>query len=294
MSSGKISSGASGFDPYQNKRYLQGTRDFLVSNSIIAKLAFLILVVFIFIILLRVGSSLLTYFFSYSSDPVILKGTMKANQLVVVAQDPNNTNSIPILRSKNQGDGLEFSWSVWVWVDEPPLSNNSSSVPNQHKHVFSKGSDQPDSRGILGPNNGPGLYIGPNYRELVVVMSTFDNPNEEIIIGDIPIRKWVNVIIRCNQHKLDVFINGMLTRSHILKGVPKQNYDNVYVGLNGGFAGEVSTLQYFATALGTNKIQSIVDAGPDLTILDKDLTDTKPYYLSFRWFFPQQSSEVQF
>ena len=289
-----ISSRPSGFNPYQSKKYLQGTREFLQSNSMVAKLAFLILVVFIFIILLRIGSSILGNIFSYSSDPMLLNGTMNANQLVVVAQDPNTSGAIPILRSKNQRDGLEFTWSVWVWVDEPPLSNDPTASGNQYRHVFSKGSDHADQQGIMTPNNAPGLYIGPNYRELIFIMSTFDNPKEEVIIGDIPIRKWVNVIIRCEQHKLDIFINGMMTRSHILKGVPKQNYDNVYVGLNGGFSGQVSSLQYFAYALGTNKIQSIVDAGPNLTILDSDLTKTKPYYLSFRWFFPEQTSEVQF
>lgn len=290
----KISSGATAYDPYQSRNYLQGTRAFLQSNSMVAKLAFLILVVFVFIILLRIGSSILGSIFSYSSDPVLLDGTMNANQLVVVTQDPNTSGSIPILRSKNQRDGLEFTWSVWLWIDEPPLSNNPGGSTSQYKHVFSKGSDQANGQGIMTPNNAPGLYIGPNYRELVFIMSTFDNPKEEIIIGDIPIRKWINVIIRCEQHKLDIFINGMMTRSHILKGVPKQNYDNVYIGLNGGFAGQISKLQYFAYALGTNKIQSIVDAGPNLKILDSDLTQTKPYYLSFRWFFPEQSSEVQF
>tara|TARA_Y100000389_G_scaffold191713_1_gene218341 strand:- start:10861 stop:11745 length:885 start_codon:yes stop_codon:yes gene_type:complete len=294
MNSEKISSVASELNTFQNKKYLQGTRQFLQSNSMIAKLAFLILVVFVFVILLRIGSYILASIFSYSSDPVLLNGTMKANQLVVVAQDPNTSGSIPILRSKNQRDGLEFTWSVWLWVDEPPLSTSSSASTNQYKHVFSKGSDQADAQGIMTPNNGPGLYIGPNYRELMFIMSTFENPKEEIIIGDIPIRKWINVIIRCDQHKLDIFINGMMTRSHILKGVPKQNYDNVYIGLNGGFAGDISTLQYFAYALGTNKIQTIVDAGPNLTMLDKDLRETKPYYLSFRWFFPEQNREVQF
>jgi len=93
-------------------------------------------------------------------------------------------------------------------------------------------------------------------------MSTFDNPKEELIIGDIPIRKWINVMIRCEQHKLDIFINGMMTRSHILKGVPKQNYDNVYIGLNGGFAGQISKLQYFGRNLNNDEIRKIYENGP--------------------------------
>ena len=43
---GNVSSGASGFDPYSNKKFLHGTKDFLQSNSLVAKLAFLILVIF--------------------------------------------------------------------------------------------------------------------------------------------------------------------------------------------------------------------------------------------------------
>ena len=217
-----------------------------------------------------------------------------AEKLVVVAQNPNTPGAMPILRSNNERDGLEFTWSVWLWVKNPPLSSSVAAKPNQYKHVFSKGNDNISADGLATPNNAPGLYIGPNYRELVVVMNTFDNPKEEIVIGDLPIEKWVNVIIRCDQHKLDVFINGMLTRRHVMKGVPKQNYDNVYVALNGGFSGRISSLQYFAYDIGTTEIKSIVDNGPDLTEIDPDLTKTMPYYLSFRWFFPEQSSEVNF
>ena len=59
---GKVSSGPTGFDAYGNKKYLHGTREFLQSNTIIAKLAFVLLVIFLFIIFLRLGTALLSYF----------------------------------------------------------------------------------------------------------------------------------------------------------------------------------------------------------------------------------------
>jgi len=289
---GPISSGASGFDPYSNKKFLKGTRDFLESNSLVAKIAFLIIVIFIFIILLRLGMSVLNSLYTHSNDPVLVKGTVEGNKLVVIPQDPNLPGSIPILRSANQSDGLAFTWSTWIWVQTPPINRNTGGHSNRYSHIFSKGNDQVTKHGMATPNNAPGLYLGPNYRDLVIVMNTFNKLNEEIIIPDIPIEKWVNVIIRCRQHRLDVFINGMLTKSHVLKDVPKQNYDNVYIGLDGGFAGQLSLLQYFAYDIGTNKIQDIVDKGPDLKLIGKDLTDIKPYYLSFRWFFPEKPNEV--
>jgi len=282
------------FKLFSNEKLVSGSKEFLESNSFVSKLAFLLLVILIFVILLRLGITALTYFFSFSKDPVLIDGMIDSEQLLVIAQNPNTPGAKPILRSQNERDGLEFTWSVWVWIKNPPLSSNPAAKPNQYKHVFNKGNDTVGADGLVTPNNGPGLYIGPNYRELVVIMNTFDNLKEEIVIGDIPIEKWINVIIRCDQHKLDLYINGTLARSHILKGVPKQNYDNVYAALNGGFSGYTSSLQYFARAINIKDINNIVSKGPNLKMKSKSLKDSIPYYLSFRWFFPKQSNNISF
>ena len=50
----------------------------------------------------------------------------------------------------------------------------------------------------------------------------------------------MNIIIRVQNSAMDVYINGTITRSVELAGVPKQNYGDVFVGLNGGFDGYVS------------------------------------------------------
>jgi len=78
----------------------------------------------------------------------------------------------------------------------------------------------------MKPNNSPGLYLTPitdNQQNLLIRMNTFEQMNEDVLVEDIPINKWVNVIVRCDQHQLDIYINGVLTKRHILQGVPKQN-----------------------------------------------------------------------
>lgn len=284
---GRVSYGADNFNDYGSNKYLDGTKEFLESNSIVAKIAFLILVVFIFIILLRLGISILSYIFSFSDDPILIDGMVDSEHLIVKKQDPNSKDAIPILRSTDQRDGLEFTWSVWIWVRNPPL-NSGVMKNNKYKHVFSKGNDILDDQGFADPNNAPGLYISPDFRELVVVMNTFQNIREKISISDLPIEKWVNVIIRVDQRQLDVFINGTMTRSKTLSSLPRQNYDDVYIGMNGGFMGNLSSLRYFSRAIGTNQIQNIVEAGPNLNPIGTSLTRSLPYYLSFRWFYPQQ------
>ena len=281
---GKVSYGADSFDNYSNNKYLSGSKDFLESNSIVAKISFLILVIFVFVIILRLGIIILSFLFSNTKNPIIINGMVDAEQLIVKYQDPSIAGSIPIMRSVNKRDGLEFTWSTWIWIKTP----NSNSMQNsQYKHVFSKGSDILDQNGFATPNNCPGLYISPDYRELTILMNTYETIYDAITISDIPIEKWINIIIRVDQKQLDVFINGTMTRSKTLNSLPAQNYDNIYIAMNGGFPGNISSLRYFANAIGTNQIQNIVEKGPNLTPISTSLTNSLPYYLSFRWFFPE-------
>jgi len=283
---GKVSEGASGFiKPFSSNRYIQGDSGFLQSNSLVAKFAFLILALIIFVMALRLGSALLARLLSPSQSPILIDGMISSNQMLRIPQDPKVPGAIPILRSINNTDGLEFTWSVWIFV------NDFAYKENDYKHVFHKGNDGINvsnaPTGMNYPNNGPGLYIAPHTNNLVVVMSTFDEPKEEVIVKDLPLNKWVNVIIRVsNQNQLDVYINGVLAKRHILKSVPKQNYGDVFVSMNGGFSGFTSDLRYFNNSLGTSAIQSIVDKGPNEKMMDgSDMSKSKLQYLSTRWYF---------
>jgi hypothetical protein len=259
-----------------------GTREFLESNSLVAKFAFLLLVIFGFIILLRVGITVMSYFFKSNESPHLIDGMVDASQMIVFQQDPRNNGAVTIYRSVNANDGIEFTWSVWLFINNLNDSSNTSTF----KHIFSKGNSNLQENGLIYPNNAPGLYIAPNTNALVLLMNTFNVINEEITIPNIPINKWVNVIIRCQNTTLDVYINGTIARSINLVGVPKQNYGDVYVGMNGGFNGYISNLWYHNYALGTAAIQKIASNGPNTKMIgDSGMTDTLFNYLSLRWFF---------
>lgn len=106
---------------------------------------------------------------------------------------------------------------------------------------------------------------------------------DDVIVPEIPINKWVCVIIRLeNNNILDVYINGRLMRRHKLRGVARQNYGDTNVCLNGGFGGSISELRYFNYAIGTAEIDWIVEHGPNLNAKASDVA--KPYYLANRWF----------
>lgn len=250
------------------------------ANDLVSKFAFLLFVLIAFIIFLRIGITALSYFVKPSSSPHLIDGMVNASQMAIFPQDPINNNAVTIYRSVNESDGVEFTWSVWIYINSLQIN------PGIYKHIFSKGNSTLNDNGMVEPNNAPGVYIAPNTNALVVIMNTFNVINEEVVIPDIPLNKWVNVIIRCKNTVMDVYINGTIARSINLAGVPKQNYGDVYVGMNGGFDGYVSNLWYYDYALGTAAIQQLINRGPNTKMIGGNgILDTMHNYLSLRWYF---------
>ena len=276
------------FNQFTTNSYVDATQDFINSNSLVAQIAFLLLILFVFMILLRLGISLLGYFLSPTGTPRLIDGMVDAKQLIVIPQDPDSQGSVTISRSVNANKGIEFTWSVWIFIDDLTYKSD------KYRCVFYKGNDfakksnsnGEEAQGLNFPNNAPGLYISPNTNSLVVIMNTFNVINEEILIDNIPINKWVNVIIRCQNNILDIYINGTIIKSHQLHGVPKQNYGDVFIAPNGGFSGYISNLWYYDYALGLADISKLVNKGPNTHMRGSNGLSMKDAdYLSLRWFF---------
>ena len=209
-----------------------------------------------------------------------------AKKMLIYEQDPNESKSKTILRSSNENDGIEFTWSVWLFIDDMEYNRG------KFRHIFHKGEEKSSTiegndinAGMNYPNNAPGLYLTPVKNNLLVVMNTFHNITEQVEIEEVPVNKWMNIMIRCENRTLDAYVNGTIVKRHILTGVPRQNYGNVYVSMNGGFSGYTSDLWYFDYGLGTTEIDSIQKRGPNTTMVDNNaLTAKYPNYLSFKWF----------
>jgi hypothetical protein len=266
---------------------MSGVNDFLESNSLVAKFAFLLFVIFIFIILLSIAVNIISWLLAPPGKQKLMNGMIDANtQMITFTQDPNLNKSKTIYRSNNANGGIEFTWSVWLYIND--LDTNSTT----YRHVFSKGNYAPDIDGINQPNNAPGLYISKDTNSIRIIMNTFNVIDEKIDIPDIPLNKWVNVMIICRNKILDVYINGIITKSLTLLGVPKQNYGDVYVAMNNGFNGYISNLWYYNYALGILAIQELVKNGPNTTMTDNSSMNMKnPNYLSLRWYFNGTNDE---
>jgi len=260
--------------------------EFLESNSIVAKLAFLMLVVFAFFILLRMFIGLMSYFINGASNgpTKLINGMINATEQHVFNQNPSNPANKTIYRSNNEDKGIEFSWSTFIFIND--IITPTARTGNLY-HVFHKGNNNISSTGLNTPNNAPGLYINSSTNSLQINMDTYNSNSDQIIVPNIPRNKWLNVIIRCKNTTIDVYINGLIAQSYQLSAVPKQNYGNVYVALNGGFPGFISNLFYYNHALTISEIQGLNQLGPNLTLTQNGgkYEIKSDDYLSLRWYF---------
>lgn len=264
----------------------EASTSFLSSNTIVAKFAFIILIIIIFVLLLNLGIVLLSRINSPSSKPYLINGMISGGTQRSIAQDPSDRNAIPISRSNNEKTGLEFTYSVWIYLEDIGQTAANTLL---YRNIFNKGDNTYDDTTGIALNNGPGLYLEssetssePEYAKLKVIMDTYADNRSEIEINNVPIKKWVNVIIRAQNTVIDVYINGSIAQRVILDEVPRQNYYNMQVGQNGGFSGQLSNLRYYQKSLNIFEIKQILDKGPNLTA---DVETSGYYnYLSNLWY----------
>jgi len=257
--------------------------EFLNSNSIISKFVFLILVLVIFIMLLNLGVYLIGYFLRPDTSPYVVKGLINANRKITVTQDPKNSNAVTIYRSNNEDKGIEFTWSVWLYLDGLPRGAS--------KPIFSKG--------VGSKQKGPAVTFIKQSTEsttnataktgtgaIKIEMDSVvpnDIDNIPVYIKNVPLNRWFNLAIRMQNKIMDVYVNGVVANRYVFKNVPKQNYGDIEVG---GFNGNLSDLRYFDSALNVFQINNITMAGPNLTSA-ATAKDTKFDYLANAWYQPQ-------
>ena len=234
-----------------------------------ALVALILITIIIFIvnlirlIVVRVQSSI-------QGKPWIVEKTKDAKHSLVVTQDPNKVSSIPLRRSLNETDGLEFSYSTWLFIEDWEYKKG------EWKNVFHKGS--PTS----WPNRAPGVWLKPNDNTLVVYMNTYNKIVNFVEIDNIPVGKWFHFGLIVKQDSMDTYINGYLKKRVVLDGIPKQNFGNLYVNAFGGFAGYVSRMRYFDYAVNFSQFEEDINKGPSLE-MPYSARQSPPYLTPYWW-----------
>ena len=141
--------------------------------------------------------------------------------------------SVQLPQSFNQPEGLTYSYSGWVLV------NDFGAGYGRRRTIFKVGEDT------------PGLFIDSTSNSFIVAVKTF-GATETILIPSVPALKWLHVGIVVDQQAVDIYINGTLRIYHTMTQLPKQNSDVATFG--GQWEGVIGNVRYYSRALSNAEV----------------------------------------
>ena len=131
------------------------------------------------------------YRFKKINEPWIIEGNKNAKDSYVLTQDPNNPGSVILYRSDNEENGIEFSYSLWMIIQDYNYNRDG-----EYKHIFHKG----DKTGKI--TFSPKMVLLNDSNTLRVTMNLIDGTDSPPIdVNNIPIDKWMHVSLVVKQKK---------------------------------------------------------------------------------------------
>ena len=211
----------------------------------------------------------------------------------VFEQNPNVKGAKLLPLSDNERSGAEFSYSFFLWINPTSFKQEDGLL-----HILHKGHPVPY------PLLGPGIFLRSNINTLRVYMNTSQTWNNYIDVENIPVKKWVHVVVLARDNNVEIYINGNLTKKlNSENAVLYQNFGNLYVfnqrpcvlnpmqipslGGNilqifGTYSGNMSNLYYYNYALSYTEIQSLLNEGPSKKT-ESNTMDAPPYLQDSWW-----------
>jgi len=204
---------------------------------------------------------------------------------LVSAQTMQKIDASNLASSSSAGATSNYTYSIWFYVDDWNVKYGEPKV------VFGRMASEMDKTQpcplvSLAPleNNlivslaiYPGMDTAPieDTTTTTTTDATTDTNTEtaatsihRCMVANIPIQKWVNVLISTYGRSLDIYIDGKLVRTCVLPGVARiESSTPVYITPNGGFSGWTAKFQYWPDSCDPQKAWNIYKAGYGASML---------------------------
>ena len=191
-------------------------------------------------------------------------------------QDGQTTSTISASSLATNGSNVpssNFAYSVWFYV------NDWNYRYGEPKVIFGRMGAKSTSGtgsvdGISGLDPCPAVVLGAVENNISVSLGCYPGVDQEpttaggttvvhtCSVANVPIQKWVNLVLSVYGRTMDLYIDGKLVRTCLLPGVASiNNNSNIYVTPAGGFNGWTSKLQYFPNSLNPQEAWNIYTRG---------------------------------
>jgi Concanavalin A-like lectin/glucanases superfamily len=193
------------------------------------------------------------------SDPYTLQNVQSAETASTIAASSLATTG-------SGSSSSNFTYSVWFFINdwnyrygEPKVVFGRMGAPST--------SGQGSLKGVSGLDPCPAVVLDPTQNNISISLGCYPGADQSpttaggttvvstFSIENIPIQKWVNLVISVYGRTMDLYIDGKLVRTGLLPGVASINNDaNIYVTPDGGFDGYTAKLQFFPTSMNPQQV----------------------------------------
>ena len=140
--------------------------------------------------------------------------------------DASKTLTVP----SDKTGGSNYGYSVWLYIDKWVVSNVASSTTTVNKNVITR--CDAASKPLFT------MYLDNQQNNLSVIMQ--GNETAPCTIRNVQLQKWINLTMSVYGNTLDLYLDGKLVRTCIMKTLPTQlrSGENVYIG--GGYSPSIT------------------------------------------------------
>ncbi len=271
-----------------------GVQEFLNGQGVISQTVLVIvLALILYIVMMIMESIYLLWAQAEGSRIDVFPYRQNAqNGQEIIAQNPAISSALTLPPSYNERTGAEFTYSFFLLLNPSGFSNTNTAA-TEIKHVFHKGYSK------MSPLMSPGVFVHGNKNTLRIYANSTKKMHNIVDIEDIPINKWVHVVILARKNALEIYINGNIIKKMSVEGVLMQNYQDLILfsqrqgitlgagtdakQVTGPFSGDLASLTYFSYAISYSEIQGLVAVGPSTETKKGGAADVANPYLVDSW-----------
>ena len=215
------------------------------------------------IVIIALIFMLLRYLFS---DPYTLQNIQNGTTSSTIAATSLATNGSNVPSSN-------FAYSVWFYVNDWNYRYGETKVIFGRMGGLSA-SNQGSIDGVSGLDPCPAVVLDPVENNVSVSLGCYPGADQQpttpggntvvhtCSVANVPIQKWVNLVVSVYGRTMDLYIDGKLVRTCLLPGIASvNNNSNIYVTPAGGFNGWTAKLQYYPNSLNPQEVWNIYSQG---------------------------------
>lgn len=243
---------------------------------------FIIIALILLVIILAVAG-----YFIYRHMKSSAASELVTKQFIPYIHDASIDKRISKGTIPKSSDGNEYNINFWIYV------NDYSVRKEEDKCILYRGDNTIGqlNNAQVGTNTGnsnincnPSMWLLRNVNTLRIIVGLQTNYSQSgcndreqagacqsgaqnVDVCDIenfPLQRWVSINLTMRNNVVDIFFDGELKKSFVLRGFPVLADNDMLVCPDGGFNGYISNMKYSNKALSVESIKSMYKSGPTL------------------------------